>query len=234
MRFPTLRLLPVTIFVATLMLTVRVSDIMRGLGGGGGQPVTVSQLMAQDGTPAPVDDGGPAAAADGASGGAAPAAGGRAAPRGPGSEAVVDLTPGEIEVLQRLQERREELEERRRELDMREGLLQAAETRIDRKIAEMKDIQADIQDLLRQHDEQEEAQMQSLVKIYENMKPKEAARIFEELEMPVLLDVMERMSERRVAPILAQMDPMRARAVTTEMAHRRKMEVAADAAESAE
>lgn len=238
MRLPTLRLLPVTIFVAALMLTVRVSDIMRGLGEGDRRPVTVAQLMAQDNDGAPLadpaadpagdddaEDGPSAAAADGA------APGGGMATLGPGGDAAIDLTPSEIEVLQRLQERREALDQRGRELDMREGLLKAAEARIDKKIAEMRQIQADIQALLKQYDEQEEAKMKSLVKIYENMKPKDAARIFEDLDMPILLDVVERMSERRVAPILAEMDPMKARELTSELAQRRKMSAAVEAVE---
>jgi len=99
----------------------------------------------------------------------------------------------------------------------------AAEQRIDQKITELEQLQATIEDLLVQHDEQDEAQMQSLVKIYESMKPKDAARIFEELDMEVLLEVVERMKERKTAPILAQMNPERAKEVTLELAQRREL-----------
>src|SRR3546814_4430099 len=64
-----------------------------------------------------------------------------------------------------------------------------------------------------------EGQMQSLVKIYESMKPKDAARIFEELDMEVLLEVVERMKERKTAPILAEMNPERAKTVTRSEEH---------------
>jgi flagellar motility protein MotE (MotC chaperone) len=53
------------------------------------------------------------------------------------------------------------------------------------------------------------------------MKPKDAARIFGELDMVVLLDVIERMKERKIAPILAEMNPQRAKAITIELAQRR-------------
>src|SRR3546814_17091245 len=69
-----------------------------------------------------------------------------------------------------------------------------------------------------------EAQMQSLVKIYESMKPKDAARIFEELDMEVLLEVVERMKERKTAPILAEMNPERAKTGTPELDQRRSEE----------
>ncbi|MBF0394506.1 MAG: hypothetical protein HQL38_17660, partial [Alphaproteobacteria bacterium] len=138
---------------------------------------------------------------------------------------VNPFTQSEIDVLQKLAERRESLEVRGRELDMREGLLKAAETRIDKKVVELKGLEASIQGLLKKYDQQEDAKMRSLVKIYETMKPKEAAKIFEQLEMPVLLEVIERMKEAKIAPIMAQMDPLKAKAVTTELASRRQMPI---------
>ena len=63
---------------------------------------------------------------------------------------------------------------------------------------------------------------QSLVRMFQNMKPSEAARIFEQMELPVLLELVEAMNERRAAPILAQMNPIRAQQVTSELARRRQ------------
>jgi flagellar motility protein MotE (MotC chaperone) len=65
--------------------------------------------------------------------------------------------------------------------------------------------------------------MRSLVKIYENMKPKDAAKIFEQLDMGIMLEVVERMKEQKVAPILAEMNPVKARELTSELAQRRQM-----------
>jgi len=61
------------------------------------------------------------------------------------------------------------------------------------------------------------------VKIYEAMKPREAATIFDGLDMPVLLDVVEKMKDQKVAPIFAQMKPERSREVTARLAERRKL-----------
>ena len=113
------------------------------------------------------------------------------------------LTPAEIELLQHLAVRRDELNAREQELDMREGLLRAAESRIDKKIAELEGLRETISGLIKTFDEQQDQKLQSLVKIYENMKPKEAARIFEDLELDTLLEVAERMKERKLAPIMA-------------------------------
>jgi flagellar motility protein MotE (MotC chaperone) len=55
------------------------------------------------------------------------------------------------------------------------------------------------------------------------MKPKDAARIFEQLEMPILLDVIERMKERKAAPVIADMNPEKAKKLTIEMFKRRRL-----------
>jgi len=55
------------------------------------------------------------------------------------------------------------------------------------------------------------------------MKPKAAAKVFEEMDMDVLLDVVERMNERKVAPILALVTPTRAKEITFELAQRREL-----------
>ncbi|MCK5575940.1 MAG: hypothetical protein KAI28_08985, partial [Sphingomonadales bacterium] len=133
------------------------------------------------------------------------------------------LTQSEIDLLQKLAERRVEIDARGREMENREALLAAAESRIDRKITEFKALQATIENLVKTYDDQQGTKLQSLVKIYENMKPKDAARIFEELEMGVLLKVAERMKERSLAPIMAKMNPQRAREVTVELDQLRKL-----------
>ncbi|MBI5163589.1 MAG: hypothetical protein HY985_06775 [Magnetospirillum sp.] len=209
-RTPFVRLLPALIFVAVLMLSVRVGDIWKGLSAG--SSVTVAtELQAQ---PSPNRTQAPSATAV-----SEPAA-------KPAAAAVADqanMTPTEMDVLTKLGERRAQIEARERDVEKREALMKAAEDQIERKIAEMRTLQNTIEGLLRQYNDQEDNKMRSLVKIYENMKPKEAAKIFEQLDMAIMLEVVERMKEQRVAPILAEMDPMKARNVTSELAQRRQM-----------
>lgn len=143
------------------------------------------------------------------------------------ADSLVDDGPqfsrAEVEMLQNLVERRETLDLRARELDIRDNLLSAAEQRIDEKIVQLKTIEATIQDLLDLHDDQEEKKLGSLVRIYESMKPKQAARIFEQLDIDILIDVAERMNERKIAPILAQMNPEKAKTVTVEIRTRKQL-----------
>ncbi len=133
------------------------------------------------------------------------------------------MSESEIEVLQSLASRRESLEARARELDLREKLLMATESRVDDKISELKMIEQRIEDMLVLRDEEEEAQIQSLVKVYETMKSKDAARIFETLETDVLLDVAGRMKESKMAAVMAAMSPIAAQELTVMLATRRDL-----------
>ena len=133
------------------------------------------------------------------------------------------FSKSEIEVLERLVDRRTELDRRSEELDMRDNLLKATESRIDEKINKLKEMEVTLQSLLQAYDKQEKAQMESLVKIYEKMKPKDAARIFNDLEMEILIDVASNIKEAKMAAILAAMNSKRANKLTVELATRRQL-----------
>ncbi|MDY0008629.1 MAG: hypothetical protein RBS08_02890 [Bdellovibrionales bacterium] len=133
------------------------------------------------------------------------------------------FSAAEIEVLQSLARRREEIEKREQTLAAQEALLKAAEQEVDRKIAELNKLRSELESLLGQQEKMEDERITSLVKIYENMKPKEAAAIFNTLDMDVLLAVISRMAERRSSPILANMDTNKARLVTIRLAEQRKL-----------
>jgi flagellar motility protein MotE (MotC chaperone) len=143
------------------------------------------------------------------------------------------LTPSEIDVLQQLSQRRAALDRRAGELDQRDVVLQAAEKRIDEKIAKLEELQKGIARDVQKRSAEDDARLQSLVKIYEAMKPKDAAQIFEQLDMPVLLSVLQRMKELKTSAILAAMDPMKAKAITTALASKRGNDAAPGTARNA-
>lgn len=127
---------------------------------------------------------------------------------------------GERAVLERLQERRQELEKRSRELDIREGLLKAAEQRLEARIEELRQMEANINATVQKKDEAEATRFRGLITMYEGMKAKEAARIFDRLDLRVLLDVASQIAPRRMSEIMAQMTPEAAERLTVELASR--------------
>lgn len=120
----------------------------------------------------------------------------------------------ETAINQRLADRRAELDQREKELEMRLTLIDAAERRIEERSAELKALEERIGRLVDDNKAAEQQQFVSLVAMYENMKPRDAAVIFNELDMPVLLGVTKAMNPRKMAPILARMDPLKAKALT--------------------
>ena len=133
------------------------------------------------------------------------------------------LTASEMALLHQLAARREALDQRARRLDQREALIETAAASLEAQIARLAELRAEIGAVVERHDAAEEGKLTSLVKIYETMKPKAAAEIFDRLEMPVLIRVVERMREAKSADVLARMDPVKAKQVTTELARRTRL-----------
>lgn len=126
-------------------------------------------------------------------------------------------------VLKELKIRRESLDNRESRINQYEALLKVTEKRIQEKIAELDELKKEIEALLGKQSKEEEARLQSLVKIYSGMKPKDAAAIFDNLDMNILLQVVGRMSERKTAPIMASMNIQKAQELTTLLAEQKKL-----------
>lgn len=144
-------------------------------------------------------------------------------PKSPGG-LMVALDPvaprGERAILERLSDRRQELDARGQDLDMRENLLKAAEKRVEARVAELRELESRIKGALGQRDEDEQKRFKSIVVMYENMKPKDAARIFDRLDLKILVDVSTQMKPATMSAILAQMSPESAERLTVELANK--------------
>ena len=127
------------------------------------------------------------------------------------------------EVNEDLSKRRAEIEAKEQKLSQREALLEAAQKELDRKLTEMEGLRDEIKGLLKQQSADEAARMQSLVKIYAGMKPKDAARIFNTLDTDILMDVIGQMPEAKASPIIALMEADRAKLLTTLLAEQKKL-----------
>jgi len=230
------RILPLTILAVALLLGLKIGSLWQGRAElfvtGAGAQQGAQQAAGQPTQLTPQQPPQQLAQAPAAQAPAAPAQsqapGTRSAPPSASVQSLSDRDPmtftkAEIELLANLAQRREQLEQRSREIDLRESLLAAAEKRIDDRLAELKKLEASIKQIVQQYDKQEENNLQGLVKVYENMKPKDAARIFEKLEPNILLGVVERMKEAKLATVLAEMSPATAQDLTVRLATRKQI-----------
>jgi flagellar motility protein MotE (MotC chaperone) len=135
--------------------------------------------------------------------------------------APAPVSDAERGLLLDLRHRRETLEGRSRELDQRQAVMSAAEQKLSARVAELTALQNKLDALEAARKSHDTANWASLVKVYEAMKPRDAATIFDALDMQVLLGVLDRMSERKAAPVLAAMQPDRARLATQLLAEMR-------------
>ncbi|OKO79465.1 flagellar protein FlbB [Bradyrhizobium sp. NAS80.1] len=135
-------------------------------------------------------------------------------------EAQPQVSASERAILERLQARRQEIEARQREIDIRESLLKSAEKRIENKVEEMKAVESRISTTQAEQKAAEAQRMKGLVIMYESMKPKDAARVFDRLEMGVLIEIASQIAPRKMSDILGLMSPEAAERLTVEMARR--------------
>lgn len=225
-----LRLLPIMVMAATALLGFKVADLIAG---GGSLMAPDAHAQAASAAPVPKHPAATQPANPAAEPAAAKASQAKNVAKPAEEGSTVDpqsLSPAEIGVLQQLAQRRKAIDKRAAELDQREVVLQAAEKRIDQKIAELQALQKSIAADVQKRAAAEDSRIRMLVKIYEAMKPQDAAQIFDQLDMPVLLSVLKRMKERKTAPILAAMSPEKAKAITTALAESQAPNAAAHAA----
>ena len=227
-HIPTPRLLPLTIVALSGLLIVKSATLVRAAVAGTEQSAPGNSVVgAGAGTAAGTGAGATnAAPPPRVSPSAEPA--NRAAilppgpppglPSAPAPAPPAAVSDGERTVLLELRQRRQELDARDTTVAARESTLAAAELRLNARVAELESLQHKLEGLEQAREQRDDACWLGLVKLYESMKPRDAATIFNDLDMNVLLGVVDRMKDAKAAPVLAAMQPDKARELTTKLA----------------
>jgi flagellar motility protein MotE (MotC chaperone) len=132
-------------------------------------------------------------------------------------------SPAERAILERLGERREEIEGRSREMETREALLRAAEKKLDSRVGDLRSLEERLQGAAENREQSQGQAIKNLVTMYETMKPKDAARVFERLDHKVLIPVVQKMNPRKMSEILAAMSPESAEKLTIALVTRTEL-----------
>jgi flagellar motility protein MotE (MotC chaperone) len=140
--------------------------------------------------------------------------------RAPSEPAPVSASAAERQLLERLGERREQWQQKGKDLELRERLLEDAERKIEARINELKALEDKAVAAKANGADGEGAALKNLVTMYETMKPKEAARVFDRLTHEVLVPVVLQMNPRKMAEVLAVMSPEAAERLTVALATR--------------
>jgi flagellar motility protein MotE (MotC chaperone) len=212
-RLKSPRLLPITIVVMAALLVVKSGAMVQAASNGIAVPAAKAAEAPKPVAPKPLSAPPDARLAEAAI----------PTPPGPpsGPPAPPPVSDSERQLLADLRQRRVALDNREAALAAREATLAAVDRRLAARVAELTALQNRLEALERDRKARDETNWAGLVKVYESMKPRDAAVIFNDLDLAVLLPVVDRMKEAKAAPIIAAMLPDRARQLTADLAQMR-------------
>ncbi len=229
-----LRLFPIVLFAAALLLSVKLGDIWSFWDGSDSRTSSPAPVVAQV-APVQAQDSDEASSEDSDGAEDDPLAGvpeelgddftpmeleEKEAPEILGGD---DVSPAEMRLIHDLSARRALLVEREQRLDERDAVLAAAALKLEEKQQQLQILKQEIEDLIKKFDSIQDEQTSALRETYEKMKPKSAAAIFNDLDLETTMSVVRGIAPRRLAPILQSMDPERARVVTQELNRRESL-----------
>ncbi len=122
------------------------------------------------------------------------------------------------DVAESLARRQRQVEARETDLAVEAAALQTARDDLAADLARLEGLKREMETLVAEADAEEAARVRQLVKLYESMKPKNAAAVFDRLTLDIVVPVLRDMREARAGAILQSMDPARAGLVTVELA----------------
>jgi hypothetical protein len=128
--------------------------------------------------------------------------------------------PGcEPRLLRAIEERNRQLDAWASDLADRARMLEVIEARAAEQVRALEAQRRALETTLAGVEQGAEAEVTRLVKIYENMNPKEAARIFEAMPAEVAAGFIRRMSENKSALVMGRLNAQHAYAITLAMAN---------------
>ncbi|MBE9637154.1 MotE family protein [Salipiger mangrovisoli] len=130
---------------------------------------------------------------------------------------------GPEELLASIRAERELLVAQKDRYAQREAELDLARETLEVEQQRLADLKVELEGLLEKVKAAHTSDVDRLVALYRNMKPKDAATIMDDLDIEVSVMVLGTMSERDAAPIMAALNPVRARAISQIILERSKL-----------
>ena len=198
-----IRLLPIVIFMAVLTLSIRITDVYDQLSQAkttqisfGAQALAEEQSQSETQQLSQILDRSDITSATN------------------NNQAGSTFTQSEIAILQELAERREALDLRNKEIDKKVIQLKVTEEEINKKLAQLQAYEKKLRSVMQEYSAKEKERLDSLVKLYASMKPRDAARILNTLDIEVSTALVREMKPSASSAILSQMEASKAKAIT--------------------
>jgi flagellar motility protein MotE (MotC chaperone) len=147
----------------------------------------------------------------------APAAGETAASATDGRTGSVEKTNlveakklDDTDYLFKLADRKKQLDKREEELNKQAALIEKQKAELTEKLAQLEDVRQKISTALQDRIKADDGKVDVLVQMYTNMKPAQAAKVFESLDEDLVIEILSRMKKKSAADILNLIKPEKA------------------------
>jgi flagellar motility protein MotE (MotC chaperone) len=124
------------------------------------------------------------------------------------------------EMVTHLEQKEAELKKREEQIRQKEEYLTKLEQETEKRLKELIAIQKEIQAYRAEKEETQNGKIRSLAKIYGTMKPKEAAKLLENLDEQLVVSVISTMTADEAGNILGNMDIKKAAKISESLSHR--------------
>ncbi len=120
------------------------------------------------------------------------------------------MSTAELDHFKNLNERKKELDAREVELQRMETEIAAQREELNKKMKELEDMRANISTVLEDKVKVDETKLETLVQLYTNMRPPQAAKVFETMDEDLAVEILGRMKKKRAADIMNLLQPDKA------------------------
>jgi flagellar motility protein MotE (MotC chaperone) len=129
-------------------------------------------------------------------------------------------TTSSAEVLSYLEQKEMELKRKERNLQEQEQHLLEMQKEVEQKLQELIAVQKDIQNFRNEKAENKNASVRSLAQIYGSMKPKEAAKLLENMDEKLVVSIVSTLKANEAGEIFAVMDSKKAAKISEALTQR--------------
>ena len=126
------------------------------------------------------------------------------------ASAKKELSPDEINHFTKLNERKRELDAREEELNRMESELAAQKSDLEKRLDQLEQTRKHISSTLEDKVQTDDKKIDNLVQMYSNMKPQQAAKVFENMDEDLAVEILARMKRKPAAEVMNLVKPEKA------------------------
>jgi flagellar motility protein MotE (MotC chaperone) len=126
------------------------------------------------------------------------------------SVAVEAKKADDADYLFKLAERKKQLDQREEDLNKLAAQIEKQKQEVTQKLSQLEDVRNKISAALEERIKSDDSKVDTLVQMYSNMKPQQAAKVFESLDEDLVIEILSRMKKKNAADILNLVKPEKA------------------------